>query len=144
MTIAGLTNSGAIPALEMLAKFAGQRQRLLAHNIANVSTPDFVPLDVSTGEFRRALGEAIDKRRASGGQGALAAPSTREVRVGADGRVELSPRTPSGNILFHDRNNRDVERLMQDQAENLAAFRVATDLLRTRTDLLRSALAQRV
>jgi flagellar basal-body rod protein FlgB len=60
------------------------------------------------------------------------------------GGLTLKPRTPSGNVLYHDRNNRDLERLMQDLSENVLAFRVASDLLRRENDLLRTAISQRV
>ena len=61
-----------------------------------------------------------------------------------DGRLRLDPRTSSGNILFHDKNNRDLERTMQSLVENASMFRVATDLFRNRTTLLRDAIAERV
>lgn len=144
MDILGLTNAGASPALEATIRFAGQRQRLIAHNIANIETPFFQQRDVSPTAFQRELGRAIDLRNRAGGTGSLDLSRSREVHQAPDGTFTLSPSTPSGNIMFHDRNNRDVERLMQDQTENLAVFRMATDLLRTRTETLRSALAQRV
>src|SRR5688572_8611870 len=128
--IDGLVNSGAMPTLEAAVRFAAGRQTLLAHNIANIDTPDFRPVDVSTAGFRRALGKAIDARRAAGTVSAeLALEDTREVRMRRDGSLELTPRTAAGGVLFHDRNNRDLERMMQDLAENVGAFRVASDLL---------------
>ncbi|HBB56252.1 MAG TPA: flagellar biosynthesis protein FlgB [Hyphomonadaceae bacterium] len=36
-------------------KFLGERQRLLAENIANVSTPDFTPRDLDGAAFEQAL-----------------------------------------------------------------------------------------
>lgn len=148
-----ITNDGAIPALELAMRYAGARQRVLAHNIANIDTPNFRPTDVAPAEFQAALSRAIDARRAGGAaagggggnqQGELPFKGTRQIRIGADGRMTLTPRTPSGNVLFHDRNNRDLERLMQDQAENVGAFRLATDLLRSRYEIIRSAIAERV
>lgn len=148
MFIGDVVNSGAIPALEAMVRFAARRQELIAHNIANFSTPNFRPVDASPTAFRRQLAEAIEERRerggALGGTGPLELGRTREVRQLADGSLEITPRTASGNILFHDRNNRDLERTMQDLAENTAAFRVATDLLRSRYALLRDAMAERV
>ena len=96
------------------------------------------------------LAEAIDRRRQGetgsigGTHGELGLETTREVEVGAGGRLRLNPRTSSGNILFHDRNNRDLERTMQSLVENASVFRVATDLYRNRTTLLRDAMAERV
>ena len=42
-----LANAGSAPVLEQVLRFAGARQRLLAHNIANVDKPDFRPVDES-------------------------------------------------------------------------------------------------
>lgn len=144
-----LVNSGALPSLELTLRFAGERQRLIAHNIANLSTPDFRQADVAPAEFAQALRDAVDRRRAAtGGEtGRLGLRSTRQIRFDADGGIELRPRTTSGstgNILFHDRNNRDLERLMQDNAENVAVHRLSADLLRSRYEILRAAIAERV
>jgi flagellar basal-body rod protein FlgB len=158
--IPDLFNSGGMPALEMGLRFAAERQKLLASNIANFNTPNYRPLDVSTDKFQAALARAIDDRRAAGpvAQASMGASAqargligaepffknTDEVRVRPDGSLELSPRTPSGNILFHDRNNRDLERNMQALAENSAYFRTSAELLRSRFELLRTAISQRV
>lgn len=146
MFIDELTSSGAIPSLELSVRFAAERQRMIAHNVANLSTPDYRPMNVSPRDFQKALAEAVDRRRTrTGGEsGSLDFQGTREVSIARDGRMTLSPRTPSPGILAHDRNNRDFERTMQDLVENAAAFRVATDLLRSRYQILGSAIAERV
>ncbi len=146
MPIGKLSNTGAIPSLELMVRFAGARQRVIAHNVANLDTPDFRQTDVSPVGFQQALGRAIDERRArTGGQeGALRFKETAQVRREADGRLTLTPTSSGRGILFHDRNNRDLERLMQDNAENASVFRVAVDLLRGRYEILRAAISERV
>lgn len=149
MFLRELATSDALPALEATIRFAGQRQRVLAHNIANISTPDFRPLDLPVGEFQQALGEAIDGRRAraaDGGfpRGPLPWRETRHIRKDDRGEMTAVASEPSKNILFHDRNNRDLERLMQDVAENTSVYRIATDLLKSRYDLLKTAITSRV
>ncbi len=147
MLISDLIHDGATPTLEAMVRFTGARQRMIAHNIANISTPDFQQTDVDPGAFQRALADAVDRRRATTGTtGPLEIRETPQIRQNADGSLTLTPRAqdPSRNILFHDRNNRGVEELMADQAENLAAFRVASDLLKSRHDLMRMAIAERV
>jgi flagellar basal-body rod protein FlgB len=145
MLFADLANAGATPALEAMMRFSAQRQRLLAHNVANLSTPGFIQKDASIPDFqsalRRALGERQEKR---GGQGPLQLERTDEIDPHEDGTFTLSPETPGNGVLFHDRNNRNLEQLMQGLAENASVFRVATDLLRSRNDMLRSAIGQRV
>ena len=144
MSLAGLTDWGANPTLEAMIRFAGERQRLIAHNIANISTPNFVQSDLSPGKFQAQLREAVERRRKSGDTEPLRLESSEEVTPEEDGTLEFSPENSGGNVLGHDRNNLDLERLMQDQAENLIVFRQAMDLLRSRSELMRSALAQRV
>ncbi|MEO0511697.1 MAG: hypothetical protein AAF108_02220 [Planctomycetota bacterium] len=150
MLIDGVTNAGAVPTLAASVQFAARRQELLANNIANLSTPDFRPMDVDPRGFQKVLREAVEERRSGGsagrvrpGGGDLGWQETREVTRDASGRLRLTPRTPSGNVLFHDRNNRDLERTMQALAENAAAFRLATGLLRNRVQQMRNAIAER-
>ncbi|GAB4550759.1 MAG: hypothetical protein Tsb0013_12610 [Phycisphaerales bacterium] len=146
MFIDQLTNADAIPALERMMQFAARRQTLIQHNIANLSTPGFQPQDVSVDAFRAQLAGAIDQRRARfGGQrGALELGNSREVETDGRGSLRLIPSARGRNVMFHDRNNRDAERLMQDLVENAGAFRVASDLLKSRMDILRSAISERV
>ncbi|MFI4882785.1 MAG: flagellar basal body rod protein FlgB [Phycisphaerales bacterium JB064] len=138
--------AGSLPALEAMVRFTGQRQRLLAHNVANLTTPDFQTVDVSPQGFQEMLAEAVDKRRkATGGvEGRLEMRNTREVRVRPDGGLSLLPNRNHGGVLLHDRNNRDVERLMQDMTENYGMYRVANDLMRSRVGVLRTAISQRI
>lgn len=145
MLVDHLLNDGALPTLERTIQFAARRQDLIAHNIANLSTPNFQPRDVSVADFQRSLGEAIDRRRRrmGGPRGELDFQGNREVRP-SPGGLELRPRQPSGNVLFHDRNDRDLERTMQALVENLAAFRVATDLYRSRLDVINTAIRERI
>jgi flagellar basal-body rod protein FlgB len=149
MLIDGLVNSGEIPALEATAQFAARRHTLIAHNIANISTPRFQPRDVSPAAFQEQLGEAIDERRGRrrGGGGALELGSSREViwerRPDGSGRIRLNPQTSGNNILFHDRNDRDLERMMQGLAENTAAFSTATQMFKSRFSLLNAAITLR-
>jgi|CXWL01.1.fsa_nt_gi flagellar basal-body rod protein FlgB len=142
--IAGLTDWGAMPTLEATIRFAGQRHRLVAHNIANISTPGFIQLDSPPDEFQRELGRALDDRRGEGGQGPLRFDPSDGLETDEKGDLRIVPSRPYGNILFHDQNNRDIERLMQDQSENLMVYRAAIDLLRSRAEMMRSALAGRV
>jgi flagellar basal-body rod protein FlgB len=126
MLFDSLTTSGSIPTLEKLYSFTASRHRLISHNIDQ-------------------LRDAVARRRAETGgmHGDLTLNETSEVKPAADGRLVLTPTTPSGNILYHDRSNRDLEKLMQDLVENTMTFRMASDLLRSRFELLRAAIAER-
>ena len=142
-----LTNAGALPALEMTMRFAAQRQRLTAHNIANIETPNFIQKDVSVEGFQAMLDEAVrDRRGRTGGMhGPLTWDETDEFRKAESGRLTIVPKSSAGaGVLTHDRNNRDLERLMQTLAESTAAFRTAADLYRSQSMILQMAISERV
>lgn len=157
MQISDLSNAGATPTLAAMMQFASARQRILAHNVANIDTPDFRPVDLSVAQFQEQLAQAVRKRREAGAEPApssgvvpngtdsapLVVDSSKELRQNEDGSLEFTPTEASANVLYHDRNNRDPERMMQALAENQLAFRVATDLLRRQTDIMRMAITQR-
>lgn len=146
MFLDDVLSSGSIPVLEATLRFAAQRHQILTHNIANLSTPDFRPMDVSPQGFERAMDKAIRARREETGgmTGSLPIESTREIRATPDGQLVLKPLTASGNILFHDRSNSDLERLEQDSAENALVYKATGELLRSRYAALRDAIAERV
>ena len=53
------------------------------------------------------------------------------------------PEAAGDNLMFHDGNDRNLERVMQDLAENALAFRLASELFRKEHDILRSAIRER-
>jgi flagellar basal-body rod protein FlgB len=143
--IENLTNSTAIPVLERLLQFSAQRHRIISNNIANLPTPGFRPADVSVQDFQRQLGKAIDARRAGDSEAPadLVLRSSREVEVIED-RLILHPQPLGENILFHDRNDRDVERSMQALVEIFMTYRAAAQLLKNRMDDLHTAIRERL
>ncbi len=142
--IDGVTNTDGLSVLERLVQFAGQRHRLIVNNVANFDTPGYRPLDVSVQDFRKQLGEAIDERRTSARRGgSLNIEDSAQIEFRA-GSMTLHPTPIGDNILFHDGNDRDLDRTMQDLVENVLTFRIATELLRSRYDIIRNAIAERI
>ena len=140
-----LTNADSLPVLERAFQFAGARHRVLSHNIANIDTPGFRPLDLSVESFQSELADAVDRRREAGGArgGPLEFGGTDEVQFEGD-RIQIEPTPIGDNLLFHDGNDRDTERLMQGMVENFLVFRAAADLMRQQMDLLTTAITERV
>lgn len=140
-------NDAGIDVLERTIQFASARQHLIAHNIANISTPNFRPADVSVRDFQQALAKAVQARREEHpgrrDAGPIQPDDTREVRFRSNA-VDLDPRPTGEGILFHDRNDRDLEGLMRDLAENVFAHRTATELLRARFATLQTAIRERI
>ncbi len=137
----GFLGNSALPALERSLQFMSARQRLLATNLANAETPGFRPVDVDPRAFQGALREALDEGRLDV-QGRLAFDDSAPVSF-ADGDVELKPEVLADNILFHDGNDRSLERLMQRMTENVYAFRAASQLMRNQFELINTAIRER-
>lgn len=137
-----LVNADAIPVLERAMQFAARRHELIQHNIANLSTPGFQPIDVSVDGFRKSLAEAVKRRRA-GVDSDFHLETTRQITEAAGG-LSLRPKPIGRGILYHDKSNKDLERSMQDLAENMGAYRVASEILRSRYALIDSAIRQRL
>ena len=60
MPLNGLTDGGALPAIEALARFTAARQRLIAGNVANMDTPGYTPMDADPKAFQAQIARAID------------------------------------------------------------------------------------
>lgn len=143
--IKGLFNYGSTPVLERMVQFTGARQELIAHNIANLSTPYFKPIDLDPRQFQAQLRDALDQRsrKPNPMRRTMELRSSDQVRV-RGGRVEYRPGKKNENVLFHDQNNRDVDRIMQDLVENTLAHRTSIELLKSQFDILRTAIRERV
>ena len=145
MIINDLNSAGPMPTLEKMFLFAGGRQRMIANNIANIDTPGYQMQDVDPGSFQKLLGDAIqDRRSGNGGSfGQLKLQENSQIKMRGSEMV-LTPQASGTNVLFHDGNDRDLERLMQQLVENSSMFRVAADLMRQNQSQLKLAIAQRV
>ena len=144
--IKGMFEYGALPALERLVQFTGVRHKVLTDDIANISTPYFKPRDLDPEAFQTSLRRAIDSRRGSGINpvaGELQVDDTRQLRFQL-GRIDARPEETNTGILFHDQNNRDLERLMQHLAENTITHGAGIDLIRNELGMLRVAISGRV
>ncbi|MAX23741.1 MAG: flagellar basal body rod protein FlgB [Phycisphaeraceae bacterium] len=141
--IKGMLDGGALPVLERFTQFTAERHKVLTHNIANFSTPFFKPRDLSVESFQDTLADAVQKRRRQVNPtgGPLRPGNTQQVTFGKDGMMVQADPTHE-NILFHDQNNRDLERTMQKLAENTLSHNMGIELLKNQFDLLRSAIRE--
>jgi flagellar basal-body rod protein FlgB len=143
VSVSNLTNSGPIPLLEKTMAFAEARQRMLATNIANITTPGYRTKQLDESAFQSALQAAAKKREETGG--ALELESTREFRVDPQGLLEVTPsETPTENLLFQDGTNASIERQMAQLAENAMMNQVSAELLKGYFDGLAKAIRGRV
>jgi flagellar basal-body rod protein FlgB len=139
--IDGLLGQTSLPALERSLQFMSARQKLLIGNLANAETPGFRPVDVDPRAFQAALRDSIEQR-ALDQDGRLTLDDGAPVAFSHAG-VELKPEVLADNILFHDGNDRSVERLLQRVTENVYAFRAASQLLRGQFETINAAIRER-
>lgn len=126
-----LMDQSNLPLIEKMVKFTQARERVLAENIVNLSTPNYTPKDLDLKKFQGLLREQVDNRKV-GRPGPSAADKALEA-VDAD-----------DNILFHDRNNRSVEKLMSDHANNALMHNLMIELMRKQFSSFQTALKERV
>jgi len=136
---------GSMPVLERMVEFTTARQEMIAHNIANLSTPYYKPTDLDPQQFQKQLRDALDRRsrQPNGMRRPIEMQSTQQIGI-RNGRMHFKPQQTNENVMFHDENNRDVERTMQDLVENTLAHRTSIELLKSQFDLLRTAIRERV
>jgi len=120
-----LFSTGSLPALEALLRFASERQRVIAGNIANVDTLGYRTRDLSETDFRKSLAEAYAGRRAW--------PGTPTPGPAAD----AGSLKPGGN-------NVDLEIEMARMVKNSALHSTVATLLAQQFTLLREAIAGHV
>jgi flagellar basal-body rod protein FlgB len=131
MLIDRITQDGAPAVLEKVLDFTEKRQAVLADDVANSDTPNFIQQDLSPTAFQTALRERIDEANQS--------PSA---------MLDLSDlptdASDSGGLLFHDGNNRSMEQLMTEQAKNALLHNVAVELLRQQYATMELALRDKI
>lgn len=145
MLLEGLLNRGSLPVLQQVMGFTEARHEVLVNNISNFDTVGYKVKDLPEEEFFSALREAVDQREGKGAGAALEMKSTRHLQWDSNGGLESEPaELRDNNILFHDGNNRFVEKQMSALAKNGILHNVATELLRQQYGLLKSAISGRI
>ena len=120
--IVGGSNTAA---LDRVIGFTEARHKVLADNIANIDTPGYKMRDLQVRQFHDDLKKAIDDRTL---------PQDTQIEAKTDFDQYL---------LFHDNNNRSIEKQMTAMTENTLLHNTAVDLLRSRYLLLEKAISLR-
>ena len=143
MWIERLTTSRLLHALELTARFAEERHRILAENVANIDTPDYHTRRLDPAVFQAALAEALT-RAESARQQTLELRGNAQVSTTLDGQLQVRPAVePAENVLFHDGRNASLEKLMTDAQENALTYELVTRLLSRHYHMLHSAIRGR-
>lgn len=145
MLLSNLLNRGSMPVLERVMEFTEARHEVLANNVSNFDTVGYKVQDLPAEEFFGELRKAV-QRRSNGGAGApLEIRPTSHFSWNNDGRLEARPEEiEDNNILFHDGNNRFVEKQMTAMSKNALLHNVAAELLRMQYEGLQTAIRGRL
>jgi len=140
-----MTYSPTTEALALSATFSEQRNRVLADNVANIDTPDYLTKRLDPETFQASLRAALDRAGAARGTTRLELRDNAQFATRADGSVEVNPAVePPQNILFHDGTNTQLEQLLADVAENALSYEFSSTLLRGQLQRLLQAIKGRV
>jgi flagellar basal-body rod protein FlgB len=131
MLIDRITRDGTPAILEKVLDFTEKRQELLADDVANADTPNFIQKDLSPDAFQTALRQRIE-------QAATSPSATLDLN---DLPAEA---TDTDGLLFHDGNNRSMEQLMSEEAKNALLHNVAVELLRQQYATMELALRDKI
>lgn len=114
----------------------GQRQQVLAQNIANANTPGYTPRDLKPLDFRRAMGEA-DGRLAMRVTNVahLSAPGAPAPRFVAEKERDVYESTPTGNSVVLEEELMKVSKTVMD-------YRLMADLYRKHVSMIKTALGR--
>jgi flagellar basal-body rod protein FlgB len=143
MDVSRLLGSAALEAAENLVHFATARHKVIADNIANVDTPGYRMRDLSVQRFHQAISRALSAgRRANPNfpdldSGSLDLP-------GDPDRARTGDAAGLRNIVFHDDNDRSIEKLVVTMTANVQRHNLALDLLRVQTRLLQAIVRERL
>ncbi len=141
MIFDNLLNRGSTPVLQQVMSFTESRQQVLAHNVSNFDTVDYKVQDLAKEEFFAELDRAIKQRKVDGPAGKLKLRNTRNIEFGENNAIRARAiEVRDNNILFHDKNNRSVEKQMAEMAKNGILHNVVTELLRGKYDGLQTAI----
>ena len=128
-----LFNDANVPLLEKMVRFTQARERVLADDVVNLSTPNYTPKDLSLEKFQQILQKQVGHQQTG--------PSADEEDQVNDA---LKGEDANSNILFHDRNNRSVEKLMSDHANNALMHNMMIELMRKQFAQIQEALKEHV
>jgi flagellar basal-body rod protein FlgB len=128
---------GKLNLFQVIAKrmdWLGQRQTVLAENIANADTPEFVPQDLSERDFRRVLRGQMARVDPVATDAAHLRGTASEPGAARTYRVETPYETsPSGNAVI-------LEEQLVKIGETQTNYQMMTNLYRKHMEMFRMAL----
>jgi len=144
MLFESLLNRGSLPVLQQVMSFTEARHNVLANNISNMDTVGYKMKDLPAAEFFDSLSEAVERRKSGGAGARLEIQPTSNLSWDQNGNLQARPIEVENNIMFHDRNNRFVEKQMSLMAKNAILHNMAAEMLKQQYDQLEMAIRGRL
>ena len=135
------TNMTVFSLMKARLSMLGDRQKVIAENVANVSTPGFVPKDVDQEKFAAALQRMAKNGAAQGAAGRTQMAVTQAGHIAPQGGATLgiqASRSPDSETTL-DGNAVVVEEQMMKIAETRMDFETMVGLYQKSLGLLRLA-----
>ncbi len=127
-----------LPLFRMINKRMGwltQRQRTLAHNIANSDTPGYRPYDLKAQNFSRLLTPSVPRQAMRTTSSAHMEALSRPARYRAEKSRESYEATPSGNAVV-------IEEQLMKVNETQMGYRLATNLYQKHISMIKMAIGR--
>lgn len=138
-----IENVGLFAALGAKMDYLNHRQTIISQNIANASTPNYVPKDLKGADFRAMVDSLnLDRSQQSAAQGPSRTDMMHMSSGGADlaagnskvkGQETAYEVSPDGNAVV-------IEEQMIKASENVADYNLMTNLLRRNVGMVRMAI----
>jgi flagellar basal-body rod protein FlgB len=130
-------NPGELPLIKALQgrmAWLGQREQVLAQNVANADTPGYLAQDIKAPSFRDLVAGGVSRLPLAVTDGAHL-PGTHGALQARAEPVRKAPRTLSGNSV-------DIEQEMMKISETASDHHLVTNLYKRNIDMLRAALGR--
>lgn len=139
---------GALPVVEKVLAFTEHRNKVLAHNVANIDTPYYKAQDYDTDGFDQMLQRALQDR-ARGNPRFFPISGSRNLQLVGLGTFDTTLRERALkvndiNILAHDNNKRSIEVEMAELTKNAGRHNRAAAFLVKQYGQIRAAISERV
>jgi flagellar basal-body rod protein FlgB len=145
MFLEGLFERGAVPVLQKAMSFSQQRHKILVNNVSNFDTIGYKVKDLPAADFNKALRDAVVRRDKRGASEPLLVKGHRHFRWDKQGRLDVKPQeVKDNNILFHDQNNRFIEKQLVALNKNTGLHQIVSTMLRQQYDLMQTAIRERL
>jgi len=146
MYIRAMFDQGALPVLEKCVSFYERRNRVLANNIANADTPNYLRRDLPVAEFQAQLAKAIEQRAMTNPR-VFHFEASRNVEPNALGGVNARTIIDPLNrdqFLRHDGNNVNIDQEMAELAKNDLMHSTMTQILIKEINMLSTAISEKI